>query len=489
MNVVFFVDAIIMAGIMFTSLYIFIKAIQYKLNRSQIFFCAVWCLSWAVIRGFTSFMIAIPLACFTTIFFVYFVTKQKLETSISAILISYSISWVVNFIASILISFPVMFFVEEHIAEPLNLNNPIYILLYTLIILLQLFLAFLIFRIRRFRKGFPFIFQKYTLVIALIFAGAILILINIVNSLAGAEDEFLIRHFSYAFGVIAIGIGIFILIKKLIVNHQKKRMRQHTEEQYKKMLAEAKLRYDELNKKYHLLNQATSVLVHNFEDRMKSMEKAAAQNRVTLDDIQHLRRDFETELDKYRDKKALPTTKVNSIDNLISYYARLLANDGIGFDFMIDGSVRYMVENVVSQGHLETLLVNHINDAQKAVQSSRNSYKQVTVMIRIKDGCYEVSFLDSGISFEVDTLVRLGTERVTTHSKTGGGGIGFETTFEMMRRLGASLIISENEESNIDFSKSITVRFDGMRQYIIKTHRASDFPSSDRYIVVDAQGY
>jgi hypothetical protein len=80
--------------------------------------------------------------------------------------------------------------------------------------------------------------------------------------------------------------------------------------------------------------------------------------------------------------------------------------------------------------------------------------------------------------------VRLGAERVTTHTGTNGSGIGFETTFKIMREYNASLIINEKEPNPSSNSKSVTIRFDGKNQYIIETCRPDDFPPSDRFIVI-----
>jgi hypothetical protein len=78
-------------------------------------------------------------------------------------------------------------------------------------------------------------------------------------------------------------------------------------------------------------------------------------------------------------------------------------------------------------------------------------------------------------------LIRLGSAFVTTRADKGGSGIGFMTTFDTMRECGASLEINEKESS--DYSKSVSVRFDGKSRYVIKTYRTCAFPSSDRYEV------
>ena len=141
-----------------------------------------------------------------------------------------------------------------------------------------------------------------------------------------------------------------------------------------------------------------------------------------------------------------------------------------------------MTENTIEQGKLETMIGDHLQDALIAVKAGENSIRSVMATIGEVGDCYEFSVYDSGIPFEVDTLVRIGTERVTTHADEGGSGVGFMKTFETMRECGASLIIRENRGGV--FSKSITISFDGENQYIIETFRPQDFPASDRYIVI-----
>jgi len=130
------------------------------------------------------------------------------------------------------------------------------------------------------------------------------------------------------------------------------------------------------------------------------------------------------------------------------------------------------------------MIGDHLQDALIAVNASDNSTRSVLALIGEAGDHYEFSVYDSGIAFEVDTLTRLGTERVTTHADNGGSGVGFMRTFEAMRECGASLIIEEIKPGGV-FSKSITIRFDGENKYTIKTYRPGGFPESDRCILVD----
>ena len=142
-----------------------------------------------------------------------------------------------------------------------------------------------------------------------------------------------------------------------------------------------------------------------------------------------------------------------------------------------------MTESVIKLDKLETMIGDHLQDALVAVRLSEGSFRSVKATIGKIGEFYEFTVHDSGIPFEVDTLIRLGMERVTTHASEGGSGVGFMKTFETMRECGASLIIKEIKPGGV-FSKSVTIRFDRKNQYIIESYRPDDFPKSDRYIIV-----
>ena len=260
---------------------------------------------------------------------------------------------------------------------------------------------------------------------------------------------------------------------------QRKRVQQNTEKHFENLWLEEKEKNDRLNG----LNKSMHAVIHNFTDRILSMETAFEQGDVKLEDIQNLQKDFQDELAKIKGKKPLPSTKIKSIDKLFEHFAKQFADNHIIFNLMVNGSIVYMTQHVIKQGRLETLIVNHLKDAQIAVVASDNPFRGVMAVIGLSKDCYEFTVFDSGIPFKTDTLARLGTERVTTHAVSGGSGIGFETTFETMWECNASLVISEQEPSPNDYTKSVSIRFDGKNQYIIKTYRPDEFSASDRYMI------
>lgn len=71
---------------------------------------------------------------------------------------------------------------------------------------------------------------------------------------------------------------------------------------------------------------------------------------------------------------------------------------------------------------------------------------------------------------------------------SGGTGIGFMTTFETMKETKASLIIDEMREmSNTDYTKSVTIRFDGKNEYRIKSYRNDEIKKKmkDNRIIIE----
>ena len=148
-------------------------------------------------------------------------------------------------------------------------------------------------------------------------------------------------------------------------------------------------------------------------------------------------------------------------------------NKGIKFEAKISGSINYLIEKIIDQSRLETLLGDHIKDAIIAIEHSTNTYKRILVTIGIIDDCYEIRIYDTGIEFEIETLLKLGTEAITTHKETGGSGIGFMTTFETLKETKASLVIEEKQPmNNTDYTKIVAIRFDGKSEYRIKSYRA-----------------
>ena len=175
--------------------------------------------------------------------------------------------------------------------------------------------------------------------------------------------------------------------------------------------------------------------------------------------------------------KILPSTGIAIIDGALSeIYVKAISHN-ISFDLMVGEEIHYLVNNIISQTDLQTLLCDHIKDAIIAIDAADNISGKILVSIEKNDGIFEISIRDNGIGFETDTLAKLGLERVTTHAESGGSGIGFVTTFETLQKTKGTLIITEYENKT-PFSKCVAFIFDGLHQFIIQSYRKEELERS-----------
>ena len=485
----------LMTGILFTSFYIFSKSIRYTASVTHKALMLVWCLLWALSFAFVEGFNLIPLVLFRplvvllTIAFIIAVDctrkieeKEKSETLTSAYLIAFGLSYVFHYMSVLAISVSAALMLGDDIVidAPIDHNQPIYILLFSLIAILQIALSILFFKIRRIKNGFPFIFNKYTIVVSLIFTGAILAFVTWVSMLSLSDEsriELTVARYLLVAGALIIGIGIYILIRRLIRAYQNKLRQQHAAKYYENKWKETTAELEDA--RATILTQESKL--HDFEVLLREMKTAVKNQEATLSDVENLEQNMREKTAKRKSTALLPSAKSMMVDRLFKRYAGQCFDDKIEFHLMINGNIKHMVEDTVSQNDLEILINNLLRNAQIAVNASDNVMRSIAVRLGVFGNHYEFTVMDSGIPFEVNTLQKLGTARVTTHKS--GSGIGFESTFETLNDTGASLVISEKQMSNSDFTKTITVRFDDKNQYIIETYRPGEFAKSDRYLI------
>ena len=181
-------------------------------------------------------------------------------------------------------------------------------------------------------------------------------------------------------------------------------------------------------------------------------------------------------------------TGITEIDDMFKYMQSECKSKNIQFNLQINGNIYHMINNKIAQNKLVTMIGDHLRDAIIAIEFSENSFKSILAILGENNGLYEFCVFDTGIEFKIDTLLKLGLEPATTHKDSGGTGIGFMTTFETMSKTKASLIINEmHEMNNTDYTKSITIRFDGKNEYRIKSYRSDEIKKKlkDNRIIIE----
>ena len=362
---------------------------------------------------------------------------------------------------------------------------------YLTIGIMQLAVLYLFFKIKRFKNGFSFFRNKRKLFDLIGIAISILILCVYVVYCVHTE----IKFETYVLMVIILGeILMLYWIKKSITKYYKEKMKDRTVEIQQEQIKEKDKKIDdlqtelskvlEINHKYNHRLSAMERAVIKLGNEMQSNTEFAEEYGDILDSLSELSKEYKAEVESINKTSKLPKTNIFSIDNLLDYMRQEAEKSKIEFKLQIEFDIKEIIENKIPKNKLETLLTDHIRDAIIAIENSENKNRKIEVKFSNKE-FYQVEFYDTGIEFEIETLLNLGLERTTTHKATGGTGIGFMTTFETLKECKASLEIEEF--NNKEYTKAVIIGFDGKNEYRIHSYRAEEIKNKiqDNRIIID----
>jgi len=410
-------------------------------------------------------------------------TKNNIGYSLIVTIVSYAICNIILFLSA------VINFIPYNIIYKGN-----YYLNTASVLIVQIVLIYGFFKIRKFKNGFVFLSKKMNNDIA----DVILCLLSVVTMITITVMSTLydvVKYLGYDFIItlILLSVAMFIMIQRTLTMHYKQTQLLKTMEEYKNELIEKDKQIEKLSKeKYN-----TSKIRHEFYYRQKALEMLVASqyNKENIDShdqnimniINELTKEYSYECDKIKGLEELDKTGIAEIDSMFKYMQNECAKNYINFKLKIIGNIYPLINNIIPKSRLETLIGDHIKDAINAVNNEDIVNREILAVLGINEECYELVIHDTGKEFEIDTLLKLGKEKVTTCLDKGGSGIGFITTFETLAMTKASLIITENKiDSQIYYTKSVAIRFDGKQQYIINSYRANDIAlkNSDGRIIV-----
>ena len=427
---------------------------------------------YTLIRSQTTIILAYPIyyIMFSIIYSFFLSTKIQRGMFLSAITNAMSI------IAMIFASIVNYLFMK---INKLNLTKQ-NVIEYIIIGIIQFMLIYLFFRIKRFKYGFTFINNEITNNRLKIIGLVISIIILITYTIYFVYSNVKIGTIFFILFIIGAFLMIY-WIKKSITKYYKEKMKERTVE----------IQQEQIKEKDETINNLESELAnvleinHKYNHRLSAMEKAvtklgyklqaneefAEEYADILDSLNELSKEYKEEVASINKESKLHKTNIFSIDNLLEYMKLEAEKSKIGFELKVNFDINEIIDNKISKNRLETLLADHIKDAIIAINSSENKERKIKVSFD-KDKEYQIKFYDTGIEFEVETLLNLGLERTTTHKMTGGTGIGFMTTFETLKECKASLIIEEYNKQ--EYTKAVIIKFDDKSEYRIHSYRAEE---------------
>ena len=414
------------------------------------------------------FRISFIILCYSIVLGEY--TKTNLALSLLYTLLSYAISYIFNAISSVIIIFSFTYFTN------LDYKNSI---IHGTIAISTFVLIYYALRIRRLNHGLPFLKMnkdsEFLNIVILAISTVVIFMYFLIGDYTHAPLELLILILFF------FSIIMLIMLQKSFVLFHKNKLIKATLKDYEQELSETKQklstalsekqqlvksnhefyhRQEALNKKLDdLLNQATIATNTEFSQEYSDI----------LDRINNLSNEYSS---KTQSIPKLPISKIEEIDDMLSYMQSECIKNNIDFIVKIDYDIGNIIGKHISKSQLETLLGDLIRNAIIAINHSSNNFRNIMVVFGIKDNTYELCIYDSGIPFEIKTLLNLGLHPASTHEDEGGTGIGFVTTFETLEACKSSFVI--NELSNNNYTKFLEIKFDGKKEYIIISERSDE---------------
>lgn len=347
---------------------------------------------------------------------------------------------------------------------------------FVIINIIQFILLILFWRIKRIHNGITFL-KKWkddeyiNLMLLNISSGILFIAVIISNYQEGVTSRFGIM-------LIIFAIVMFITIWKSLQLYYRQQMLEKTLKQTQEELNNKNKEIEKLEAEILEFNGISHSIDHKQKALMHKLEQLQMNNEVA-DEIS-LRKQIEDITKDLPDKKNIKLTKtgIEEVDDMLDYMQSECTQNKIEFQLQVIDSIFYMINHYINKDDLKILLADHIKDAIIAINHSDNINKSILVKIGKIAGTYGVYFYDSGIEFEIDTLVKLGNKPITTHKDEGGTGMGFVNTFKALSKSNASLEIEEiGKPTKDNYTKILKVEFDNKNEFRIKTYRKEEIKS------------
>lgn len=420
-------DIIQISCINLITYFVFIKLLNYKNSNFKSNVIMVMC---SIVEAVSLTYLLKVITSLPSIIIIYciqginmsLITKIKVKKSVIVTFISLSIVYLIYIMSIVPISI-IMKLINKNILKE-NIIIPI------LAFIMEYVILHFLFKMKRFKNGIPFLKNEEKVnnigIIGVIFIGIVLIIYSIIPNTT---------HTRYIFVGLSIeAICLFIWIKKKITKYYKQKLKEQTVADLQNEIKEKDNKINEILEE----NKAIATINHKYSSRIKALEEFSSKvvSKPELVEkmktefgedytafaaqIKRISQEYSNEMKtKVTKENAIPKTGIFGIYTLLEHMSTEATKSNISLDVKINASINYMVEDIISESALETLLGDHIKDAIIAINCSNNTNRRILVVISIVDKCYEINFYDTGIEFEIDTLIKLGKEQITTHKETG----------------------------------------------------------------------
>lgn len=403
--------------------------------------------------------------------FLAMISSTKLELSFSTTVISFGITYVLYVISVVIIS---IFFALLDV--PLNAD---FIYPQALSAILLFLLTVLLFKIKRLKKGMPFL-QNSTSNNFIFYISLLVLFAYIIFSNNNSDLIYLLPVILIIFSSFFIYISWKKHITKSYLQKLHTRQVNTLQEELKvqaTIIAELENNLDSFSKIVHKDNKiipSMAMAVNNYLQHLDFHSDLDQQKKIGVALIEELNRISQERkgiLTHYElSNQKLISTNIVSINALMHYMLQKAKDNGIRFELKGSKNIETLLESNISEDDLNTLLADLIENAIIATKEcdKRNILVDATMINEI----YCINIFDSGTPFSSEVLKHWGKKRITTHKDTNGSGIGLITTYELLKKYKASFSLEEFENNEM-FTKKLSILFDHGHHFTILSPRAS----------------
>ena len=420
------------------------------------------------IKNFLGFLyhIILMILLISLIFKIF--SKNRFGYSLLVTVISLSINYII---------FSISTFLAYNIVIFTNIQN-IYFSLF-LILIVYLLLITLFSKIKRFKKGFIFLqknLQNEYIDILILNIGIMILFCTVILS----EYDKMINRKVYV-SMLIITVMMFVIIQKSLQLYYKQKLQEREVEEIKEELKSKDKEIEDLEKENLKLSKTNHSIAHKQKSLEYELEQLLLKNEIADENkIKEKIENISKEMQKDTASIELTKTNIDEVDNMLKYMQSECVKNKIDFQLQVHGNIHHMTNKYITKSDLEILLADHIKNAIIAINHSENINKSILVRLGLINGFYSVYIYDSGIEFEIETLINLGNKPSTTHADDGGTGMGFMNTFDTLRKSKASLIIEEYGKPTKDnFTKVIKIIFNNKNEYKLSSYRKKEIQKND----------
>lgn len=411
-----------------------------------------------------SILFLIPLLC---IFFTL-LYNQPISSTSTATILSFSFSYIAFNISTIIIALPFAFIYKDS-------SHILYQLICAIV---QSILIFLTFQFKRFRKGMPFLKNSTNSMIGLILSIIVILLAILFNNRDNYNHIFLIPYLL----LYLLGLALLFYWKRNITKTYIDCLRENNITDLNQQIYNLNQRMAELEAD----NVRMAKIIHRDNKLIPAMEYAVTrylsesgettadkkrQGRSLLAELKEMSADRKNIITQSQSPELLLVkTDIEEIDRLLAFQCQQATDNHIQLQVMCSCNLKPLPQSGIEISDLKTVMADLIENA--IIATKANHASSVLVSFSMLKNSYAITIFDSGNPFATEVLLNLGKKQITTHED--GSGIGLMNSFQLLDKYNASFVITEFEDSHTQYTKSVSIIFNGEHRYILKPKRSEE---------------